>query len=33
MFFFLRLSSKSKSVDKSDEEIQFPKELVEDFSF
>ena len=32
MFFFLRLSSKSKSVDKSDEELQFPKELVEDWS-
>ncbi|KAM9677220.1 protein spire homolog 1 isoform 2-T2 [Dama dama] len=27
-----RLSSKSKSVDKSDEELQFPKELVEDWS-
>uniref|UniRef100_A0A8C2QYH3 KIND domain-containing protein n=1 Tax=Capra hircus TaxID=9925 RepID=A0A8C2QYH3_CAPHI len=28
----MRLSSKSKSVDKSDEELQFPKELVEDWS-
>eukprot|EP00070_Physeter_catodon_P029638 XP_028336532.1 protein spire homolog 1 isoform X3 [Physeter catodon] len=27
-----RLSSKSKSVDKSDEELQFPKELMEDWS-
>nr|XP_031295101.1 protein spire homolog 1 isoform X2 [Camelus dromedarius] len=27
-----RLSSKSKSVDKSDEELQFPKELTEDWS-
>ncbi|XP_058133262.1 protein spire homolog 1 isoform X6 [Dasypus novemcinctus] len=27
-----RFSSKSKSVDKSDEELQFPKELVEDWS-
>ncbi|XP_057554876.1 protein spire homolog 1 isoform X2 [Hippopotamus amphibius kiboko] len=26
-----RLSSKSKSVDKSDEELQFPKELMEDW--
>ncbi|KAF4024850.1 hypothetical protein G4228_016758 [Cervus hanglu yarkandensis] len=30
--FCKRLSSKSKSVDKSDEELQFPKELVEDWS-
>ncbi|XP_044523008.1 protein spire homolog 1 isoform X2 [Gracilinanus agilis] len=27
-----RFSSKSKSVDKSDEELQFPKELMEDWS-
>uniref|UniRef100_A0A8D1TXG0 Spire type actin nucleation factor 1 n=1 Tax=Sus scrofa TaxID=9823 RepID=A0A8D1TXG0_PIG len=27
-----RLSSKSKSVDKSDEDLQFPKELMEDWS-
>ncbi|XP_066871887.1 protein spire homolog 1 isoform X1 [Kogia breviceps] len=27
-----RLSSKSKSADKSDEELQFPKELMEDWS-
>uniref|UniRef100_A0A8D0L939 Uncharacterized protein n=1 Tax=Sphenodon punctatus TaxID=8508 RepID=A0A8D0L939_SPHPU len=27
-----RLSSKSKSLDKSDEELQFPKELMEDWS-
>jgi spire-like protein len=30
--FFLRFSSKSKSVDKSDEELQFPKEFMEDWS-
>ena len=32
VLFFSRLSSKSKSVDKSDEELQFPKELMEDWS-
>ncbi|XP_075441517.1 protein spire homolog 1 isoform X6 [Ascaphus truei] len=29
---FPKLSSKSKSVDKSDDELQFPKELMEDWS-
>ncbi|XP_064150820.1 protein spire homolog 1 isoform X2 [Loxodonta africana] len=29
---FARFSSRSKSVDKSDEELQFPKDLVEDWS-
>lgn len=32
LWFFSRFSSKSKSVDKSDEELQFPKELMEDWS-
>lgn len=32
ILFYSRFSSKSKSVDKSDEELQFPKELMEDWS-